>query len=102
MLQKLDADFDYNSNVPVADRFKEINHGIKDFSLEVKSVVVKDDDGVRFYYHGITNIGEDTVARESGSRFSATELKFFFEIAIRLTEVFEFRYLLLVSHSQHC
>jgi len=86
LLQKLDSDFDYNNTVPVADRFREINHGIKDFSLEVKSVVLKDDDGVRVYYHGISNIGDDAVARDYGSRFTATELKFFFEIAVRLTE----------------
>lgn len=67
-----------NPSKKIKDMFRRINTNLNLVSLNVKSVVVRDDENDVFkYYHGIANIDEDKIAIEYGTTFSTQLVKFF-------------------------
>lgn len=86
MESRIRDDFPEYQRVLLDDRFKIMNIVLKEYSFEIKSVILKDSNGEMTRYHGLANVAEDAVAMEYGSRFSSGELKLFFDIAIKILE----------------
>lgn len=87
IIENIKDDFyDYRGQ-PINDIFKALNKEARPLSFEVKSVVMKNNDGDFVYYHGIVNTEEDEVAKNFGGNFTANELKFFSVLVLKLIEM---------------
>lgn len=58
------------------DSFSSYNANLRKYSLEIRTVVIKTEEGNR-YVHGIANTEDDFLAKDFGSKFDSTELAFF-------------------------
>lgn len=58
------------------DSFSSYNTNLRKYSLEIRTVIVKTDEGNR-YVHGIANTEDDFLAKDFGSKFDSVELTFF-------------------------
>ena len=58
------------------DSFSSYNTNLRKYSLEIRTVVVKTEEGNR-YVHGIANTEDDFLAKDFGSKFDTIELTFF-------------------------
>ena len=76
---RLKADFADAGKVPLIDLFKKINGGIRRFSMEIRSIRLKDDADEWVMYYGLVNTEDDDVAKAHGIKhiFDETELRFF-------------------------
>ena len=80
LLARIKGDFDdAHVDSPLEDTFKRINNSIRKFSLEVRSVRLKNDEGVWVIYYGLVNNEDDFVAKQNGmlGTFDEAELRFF-------------------------
>lgn len=76
---RLKADFADAGKTPLPDVFKKINGGIRRFSLEIRSLRLKDDADEWVVHHGLVNTEDDEVSKAHGIKhvFDETELRFF-------------------------
>lgn len=73
---------------PLKLMFKRINTNLSKLSLEIKTIVTKENGSSLFsYYHGIVNTTEDQISTELGSQYDAIEIKFFSDILVHLIDV---------------
>ena len=80
LLARIKGDFDdVHVDSPLEDTFKRINNSIRKFSLEVRSVRLKNDEGAWVIYYGLVNNEDDFVAKQNGmlGTFDEAELRFF-------------------------
>jgi hypothetical protein len=73
---------------PLKLMFKRINSNLNKLSLEIKTIVLKENGSNLFsYYHGIVNTTEDQISSELGSQYDITEINFFSNILVYLVDV---------------
>ena len=69
------------NNITLSERFKNININIRPLSLEIKSVVTRENETAEWqYFHGIANTDEDLISTNSGSKFDQTQIEIFAEV----------------------
>tara|TARA_B110000090_G_scaffold187289_1_gene216668 strand:+ start:101 stop:541 length:441 start_codon:yes stop_codon:yes gene_type:complete len=114
-VKRIKQDFPLDDNLILSEMFKRINESIGQYSMEVRSVVMKGQAGEepsQKYYHGISNIKEDNIAKNFGTEFNENEgglcLGLFFCYLLPCsitTSVFKSPDLLLsctvITHSHH-
>jgi hypothetical protein len=85
-LLKISTDYPDVARKSVNEMFRKINISLRDFSFEIRTVVIRNEDGTRTQFHSIANTEDDIVAREHGSNLDQHELKFFSNLAEALVE----------------
>lgn len=89
--ETIKSDFEHN-NQTLLDSIKALNQSLRNMSLEIRSINVKEgdeDEEVLVLYHGLVNIEEDLVAKEFGigSNYTPEDMKLFSTIIQRLLYV---------------
>lgn len=84
LVGEIAPDFPSCQSRPMVETFKKINSKIRNYSFEIRTVIIREASGERKHFHGFCNASEDDVSREFGSHFQPDELKFFTELASRL------------------
>ena len=79
-------DFKEVSDLSIPTIFRSINAKLRKFSFEVRSVHLTNSNNARVTYHGIVNTEEDHVAKDFGASFSAADVKYFAQVAMKLLE----------------
>jgi hypothetical protein len=73
------------------DMFRRINDAICDYSLEIKSIIDRDEENMNIFYHGLVNTEEDYVAKTFGaSGLDNTEILFFTDLVTKLVQAGRF------------
>ena len=86
-INEIKGDFSIgDQEVPFPTLFRNININLRKFSMEIKSIHLENSNNDRVTYHSLVNTEEDYVSKEFGSAFSAHELKYFGNMAIKLLE----------------
>ncbi len=82
---KLKEEFNSQEIKSTDDIFKRINSNLSNFSLEIRTLYVNEENK-RSYYHGLVNTVNDWAAVPVGTDFTESEITFFREIALSLIE----------------